>query len=386
MVHLHRPIAAYAVILLRQCLNFRFSDSKALPRCYLPCITNPNGNELVPGTECSQYLECSMGRITARRSCAAPLVFDLTNGYCNFKNQVDCPPDETCEPSYAPTVTPQILPTETPTLRPITAFPTASPVIGGKALEYIISKRVLFEKKVLVSYTAAGVPYQSTLYTFDEMRRGFKAMSTDGFGADEFNFLLWDSTGDYYYGLTNVAAFLANAMVESISTDSCDESHEEGINGRYAISNSCGQYKRSYQDEVCVEDGNTTYSCTVDAKMEITAVTSPPGARSPPPFFCKPGSSYTGYWDANTGMPVSAAYSNTGGRTDVEGCCWWGRGALLTRNICNIGKLNYYLGKGGANQNRDVFYPDIDFCANPEVSRSFCDDNTNRLLFFDLRH
>lgn len=22
------------------------------------------------------------------------------------------------------------------------------------------------------------------------------------------------------------------------------------------------------------------------------------------------------------------------GRTDLEGCCWWGRGALLTRGVC----------------------------------------------------
>ena len=26
------------------------------------------------------------------------------------------------------------------------------------------------------------------------------------------------------------------------------------------------------------------------------------------------------------------------GRTDLEGCCWWGRGVLLTRNVCKIGK------------------------------------------------
>jgi len=191
-----------------------------------------------------------------------------------------------------------------------------------------------------------------------------KVMGKDGFGAD-FVFFLFDSTEDYYYGLVNTAAFLANAMVESISTDSCDENNEEGINGRYAISNSCGQYNRSYQDEKCEGEDNS-YSCEVDPNMQVTAVTAAPGARSPPPFICKPGSSYAGYWDTNTGMPVNAALSNSNGRTTVEGCCFWGRGSLLTRNVCNLGKLNYYLGKGGANE-RNVLYPDVDFCVDPEA-------------------
>ena len=354
-----------AVAIYQFCFIAAQIDVK-LPRCFEPCTTVRTGNEIIPGTQCSIYHECFDGEVRARRSCAAPLVFDVAKNYCNFQNQVECPPDETCEPTNFPTEIPIILPTEAPTLTPVTEFPTASPIIGGKALEYIESKRVLFEKFVLVSYTAAGVSYQSTLYTFDEFLRSLEVMGTDGFGAD-FEFFLFDSTADYYYGMVNTAAFLANAMVESISTDSCDESHEEGINGRYAISNSCGQYKRSYQDEKCEDNA---YSCPVVSTMEVTAVTSAPGARSPPPFMCKPGSSYAGYWDTNTGMPVKAAYSNSNGRTDVEGCCFWGRGALLTRNVCNLGKLNYYLGKGGANEKRKVLYPDIDFCANPEATCS----------------
>ncbi len=337
-----------------------------LPPCFEPCKRVNTGNEVIPGTQCALYHECFNGEVRARRSCSVPLVYDVLNHYCNFQNQVVCPADETCEPTNFPTETPEIMPTEAPTLAPVTNEPTASPVIGGKALECIASKRVLFQKFVLVSYTAAGVSYQSTLYTFDEFMRSLEVMGKDGFGAD-FQFFLFDSTADYYYGLVNTAAFLANAMVESISTDSCDENHEEGINGRYAISNSCGQFKRSYQDEKCEDNA---YSCDVDPNMQVTAVTAAPGARSPPPFMCKPGSSNAGYWDTSTGMPVKAAYSNSNGRTDVEGCCFWGRGSLLTRNVCNLGKLNYYLGKGGANEKRNVLYPDIDFCANPEATCS----------------
>lgn len=48
-------------------------------------------------------------------------------------------------------------------------------------------------------------------------------------------------------------------------------------------------------------------------------------------------------------------------------CCWWGRGALHTRGVCNLGKLNYYLGKRAADEGRSSRYADIDFCANPEA-------------------
>ena len=337
-----------------------------LPHCYKPCSRVQTGNEVIPGTRCSLYHECVSGMVRARRSCTSPLVYDPVKNYCNYFNEVDCPPDITCEPTDIPTKSPTINPTDSPSLSPVTEAPSAAPVIGGKALEYIASKRVLFEKQVLISYTAAGVSYQSTLYRFEDFMQSLKVMGKEGFGAD-FEFFLFDSTDDYIYGMVNTAAFLANAMVESISTDSCDEIHEEGINGRYAISNSCGQYKRSYQHETCE---NSAYSCNVDRNMRVTAVTAAPGARAPPPFMCKPGNSYTGYWDTSTGVPVIAAYSNSNGRTEVEGCCFWGRGSLSTKNVCNIGRLNLYLGKGGAMQNRDVLYPDIDFCADPEATCS----------------
>merc|ERR1712066_343831 len=55
------------------------------------------------------------------------------------------------------------------------------------------------------------------------------------------------------------------------------------------------------------------------------------------------------------------------GRTDVEGCCWWGRGVIQTTGVCNFGKLNYYMGKRGKDEGRSVLYPDIDFCKNPEA-------------------
>lgn len=55
------------------------------------------------------------------------------------------------------------------------------------------------------------------------------------------------------------------------------------------------------------------------------------------------------------------------GRTDVEGCCWWGRGVIQTTGVCNFGKLNYFMGKRAADEGREANYPDIDFCKRPDA-------------------
>ena len=54
-------------------------------------------------------------------------------------------------------------------------------------------------------------------------------------------------------------------------------------------------------------------------------------------------------------------------RTDVEGCCWWGRGVIQTTGVCNFGKLNYYLGARAAREGRGSLFPDIDFCRDPQA-------------------
>ena len=63
-------------------------------------------------------------------------------------------------------------------------------------------------------------------------------------------------------------------------------------------------------------------------------------------------------------------------RTDVEGCCWWGRGAIQTTGVCNFGKLNYFLGKKAAQRGRQALFPEIDFCADPEA---ICRDDNPEL-------
>lgn len=54
-------------------------------------------------------------------------------------------------------------------------------------------------------------------------------------------------------------------------------------------------------------------------------------------------------------------------RTDVEGCCWWGRGVIQTTGVCNFGKLNYFLGARAAREGRPALFPDVDFCRDPQA-------------------
>lgn len=51
-------------------------------------------------------------------------------------------------------------------------------------------------------------------------------------------------------------------------------------------------------------------------------------------------------------------------RTNVEGCCWWGRGVIQTTGRCNFGKLNKRLGTGAGD---GALYGHINFCENPQA-------------------
>jgi hypothetical protein len=64
---------------------------------------------------------------------------------------------------------------------------------------------------------------------------------------------------------------------------------------------------------------------------------------------------------------------NRPARTDVEGCCWWGRGVIQTTGVCNFGKLNYYVGKRAFKREGASLFPDIDFCKNPQA---ICEPNS----------
>lgn len=101
-------------------------------------------------------------------------------------------------------------------VEPPTAATTDAPTAAGSyAIPHIEGRRGLFEQYVLRSRDAgSGLEHRSKLYRYETFLQSLRTMAVDGFGAD-FKFDLWDSNGERFrHGLVNLAAFLANCMVE----------------------------------------------------------------------------------------------------------------------------------------------------------------------------
>jgi len=196
----------------------------------------------------------------------------------------------------------------------------------------------------------------------------------------------------------------------------------------YSSASACGQLGQSYQSYQCSPEEDALaggkMACSVDPLMEMRASTQASWYGAPPKLFCAPRSKVpkaprwdtsspwcagAGQWGYvapladNVTLDTYFAYVNSGGsckdyigiktggwtfagegcvngscpgspaplfgqpagRTDLEGCCWWGRGVIQTTGTCNFGKLNYYMGKRAALEGRDAIFPTIDFCMNP---------------------
>jgi len=255
--------------------------------------------------------------------------------------------------SFRPPPKPTPLPTSKPTLEPTNGKPTtvkptqldpptetptkssAPTALQGRPLpeaveameEKIIVSQDRFADLLLLSQHPSGEMWPSYLYTGSGFQRALKKM-TSGTGPGEKNFFY---VGDGYtaksleYGLVNMAAFVSHAIVKSIHYDACDENSYDLVNFRYPLSNSCGQGGESYQDEVCEREDDVGLECEVDTNMEIMGVTHAGWVGAPPPMYC--GDRNVGYWDHITGLEQNEiSYENNGGRSDVRGCCWWGRG------------------------------------------------------------
>jgi hypothetical protein len=241
---------------------------------------------------------------------------------------------------------------------------------SAKVYEWLSTRKQQLNDQVFQSTTMEGVNYRSYWFQYNDFIKALQVSNGNGSitGVPKHTFYLGNKEDEWEYGLVNIAAFLAHAMTISITFDACDEFHSDkntdvdaakgGSDQFYAISNSCGQYGFNYQDYQCRED-ERHMECAVKKNMNLQATTSPIYPNAPPPFTCRPrnvSESFSGYWDVKTGKEmVSFPYKNSYGRTDIESCCYWGRGALHTRGICNIGKLNYYLGKKVSSVGGDVF-------------------------------
>jgi len=262
----------------------------------------------------------------------------------------------------------------------------------------------------------------SVIYKAEDLISAIQKMINVGVGPQKL--LGGTNSHDVKYALINIAAFLAQAMEETIQYDACDENNWDLSSGLTA-SNACGQLGQSYQDLTC-EDDEEHMQCDVDPNMEIIATTKASWYGAPGPLFCAPKAAVprapkwnwggwcdpnkystfvpfkspsdlfdfivdggkcgiykdqkAGYWEQCTaegsvdsflapdpeGCPnIPAKKFGRDARTDVEGCCWWGRGVIQTSGICNYGKLNYYLGARAAREGRKALYPEVDFCRTP---------------------
>jgi chitinase len=319
--------------------------------------------------------------------------------------------------STAVTTTTTAAPTQPPTTIPgqTTLAPTDPPVTNPPSSNCIISAlQSVNGASILQSEVAQGVWEPSTVYLWEDMIAAVEVMIETGVAGETLFAGVDDSQQSCQYGLVNIAAFLAQAMKETIKYNVCDENNWDSTTG-YAASNACGQLGQSYQDYHCPA-GQEHMECEVDPSMTIRASTSATWYGAPAPLFCAPKSimpeapkwniggwcdrsvsrnyemtatefiSYAldtddtcrdyplqkaGFWDFSVpgGAPNHRATAfGREARTDVEGCCWWGRGVIQTTGVCNIGKLNYFLGKKAAELNGGIsLYPDVDFCREPDA-------------------
>jgi hypothetical protein len=206
---------------------------------------------------------------------------------------------------------------------------------------------------------------------------------------------------------------LGQAIRESIIFNACDENNYDvwrpdpakDTGGStpfpavlYPMSSGCGQLGRKYGELTCDD------ACPLSTTMETTAMNNGGWDGAPPPLICGPRSKYSGlgYWNPllpcldatgscdgqpfsypgqKSGVyvpvsednrypqfyyanPLSGQAARTPPRTNVEGCCWWGRGVIQTTGRCNYGKLNKQLGAGAGS---NALYPTISFCTNPQA-------------------
>jgi len=279
--------------------------------------------------------------------------------------------------------------------------------------------------------TPTGGWLPSTLYTWKDMIEGVKIMAKQGVGDQKlfvgeggnFKYGLVNLAG--FLGQSMKETIMYNACDENNWSNPDVTKDYGGI--AYSASMSCGQGHQSYQDYKCSKEDDALaggkMACDVDPDMEMRAHTQAEWYGAPPKMFCAPKSkvpkapkwNYGGPWCPKKGGydyktpfpddmtdltpyfnyvnkggscrdydPISAGgwqscggagcanspaplFGHPDGRTDVEGCCWWGRGVIQTTGVCNFGKLNFYMGSRGKDEGRSVLYPEINFCKNPEA-------------------
>jgi len=288
------------------------------------------------------------------------------------------------------------------------------PEVINRVLSHLDEHEASIQSIILQSYTKVDgrETRDSVQWTYRDFRNALQYMATTGVTVPpdvarqlnlpttnrKLTFFMGHANclnDGWHLGLANVAAFLAQSMTLAIIDDACDELNTEKVSddwvdweeGAWPISNSCGQRRMDYNSFQSDNDFcEKVYSCDVDVDMKMKAEPThyytQPTSTFPPPMQCYPRTvdePYTGYFDPRVGGSIeiiqSRAVPNSLGRTDVEGCCWWGRGALHTPGTCAMGKFNFYFGAKAAQDKRASRYPSVNFCVNPQV---VCSSNSSQ--------
>ena len=262
------------LLLLLLKLSIRLTKSQEDDE-YNACPENYSG--FVAGPGCVSYVICSNGvQSGTGMPCQEGTLFNEDLSLCDFEENVEC--DTTALPTRRPTRPPTVPPT--PRIEPTTPAPslppnTRSPSSNTGVEDALDNASWDINNKILLyesGFEGGWLP--STVYRYDTMLKALQLMYLEGVG--EYTFYM----GEDVHGvegvkvaLVNLAAFLAQSMKETIKYNSCDENNWDIIEGKYPLSNACGQLEQSYQDYVCPE-GMEHMQCEVDPDMELTATTT----------------------------------------------------------------------------------------------------------------
>jgi hypothetical protein len=164
-----------------------------------------------------------------------------------------------------------------------------------------------FNAKIFLYQPPVGALAPSTVYKFEDFMVALQKLQGAG---PTFKFWLGDdcSVASQKAAFVNMAAFLGQAMRETIIYNACDENNwglwranvfkeptspPGNLAALYPMSSGCGQLGQKYAEYRCYDD------CPQNLNMEITATTNAAWIGAPPPLFCGPKSKYDGlgYWN-----------------------------------------------------------------------------------------
>jgi hypothetical protein len=185
----------------------------------------------------------------------------------------------------------------------------------------------VIEETVLSYPDLNGVKVMSETYTFEKLLHCLAYAINDGYAGEKKFYTNGTMGSSIKYGMVNLAAFLAQAMTESIQYDACEEFHLDADGTKYAISNSCGQFGNNYQDYLCEDSWDGVLECPIHESMNIEAVDGGKYGFERPNFYCrsKAEEPFSGVFDTRSSSIIEIPYPNSANRTNVEGCCFWGR-------------------------------------------------------------